>query len=82
MADSYVGLLLQIASTVIISRLLTPSEVGAFAIAAVLTPPDVISQLMLAIPLCLLYEIAIIAIWFTQRRRDKNADSEASTETI
>jgi O-antigen/teichoic acid export membrane protein len=35
MADSYVGLLLQIASTVIISRLLTPSEVGAFAIAAV-----------------------------------------------
>ena len=35
MADSYVGLLLQIASTVIISRLLTPSEVGIFAIAAV-----------------------------------------------
>lgn len=35
MADSYVGLLLQIASTVIISRLLTPSEVGVFAIAAV-----------------------------------------------
>jgi sec-independent protein translocase protein TatC len=45
--------------------------VGAFAIAAVLTPPDVVSQLLLAIPLCLLYEFAIIVIWFTQKRRDK-----------
>jgi sec-independent protein translocase protein TatC len=49
--------------------------VGAFAIAAVLTPPDVVSQLLLAIPLCLLYEFAIIAIWFTQRRREKLAVS-------
>lgn len=45
--------------------------VGAFAIAAVLTPPDVVSQLMLAIPLCLLFELALIAIWFTERRRAK-----------
>lgn len=43
--------------------------VGAFAIAAVLTPPDVVSQLLLAIPLCILYELAIITIWFTRRRR-------------
>lgn len=50
--------------------------VGAFAIAAVLTPPDVVSQLLLAIPLCLLYEFAIIAIWFTQKRRDKQLASE------
>lgn len=42
--------------------------VGAVALAAVLTPPDVISQLMLAIPLCLLYELSLIAIWFTDRR--------------
>ncbi|MBL0925813.1 MAG: twin-arginine translocase subunit TatC [Sphingomonadaceae bacterium] len=49
--------------------------VGAFAIAAVLTPPDVVSQLLLAIPLCLLYELAIIAIWFTQRRRNKQDQS-------
>jgi sec-independent protein translocase protein TatC len=54
--------------------------VGAFAIAAVLTPPDVVSQLLLAIPLCLLYEFAIIAIWFTQRRRDKKAAAEEGTE--
>lgn len=49
--------------------------VGAFALAAVLTPPDVVSQLLLAIPLCLLYEFAIIAIWFTQRRAAKATDA-------
>ena len=43
--------------------------VGAFAIAAVLTPPDVGSQLLLAIPLVLLYELALIGIWFTEKRR-------------
>jgi sec-independent protein translocase protein TatC len=46
--------------------------VGAFAIAAVLTPPDVLSQFLLAVPLCILYELSIFAIWFTQRRRDKD----------
>ena len=35
--------------------------VGAFVVAAVLTPPDVISQLLLAFPLWLLYELGIIA---------------------
>ena len=45
--------------------------VGAFAIAAVLTPPDVGSQLLLAIPLCILYELALIGIWITERRRAK-----------
>jgi len=35
--------------------------VGIFIIAAVLTPPDVVSQLMLAIPMCLLYELGIHA---------------------
>lgn len=34
--------------------------VGAFVIAAIFTPPDVISQFMLAVPLCLLYELGII----------------------
>lgn len=52
--------------------------VAAFAIAAVLTPPDVVSQLLLAVPLCLLYELALVAIWFTQRRRDKTADVETT----
>ncbi|MCP5271736.1 MAG: twin-arginine translocase subunit TatC [Burkholderiaceae bacterium] len=35
--------------------------VGAFIVAAIVTPPDVISQLSLAIPMCLLYEGGIIA---------------------
>ncbi|WP_448659955.1 twin-arginine translocase subunit TatC [Sphingomonas sp. CJ99] len=50
--------------------------VGAFAIAAVLTPPDVGSQLLLAVPLVLLYEVAIIGIWFTEKRRAKEAATE------
>jgi sec-independent protein translocase protein TatC len=50
--------------------------VAAFAIAAVLTPPDVGSQLLLAIPLCILYEFALIGIWFTERRRAREAEAE------
>jgi len=34
--------------------------VGAFVIAAVVTPPDIMSQLMLAVPLCLLYEVGLL----------------------
>lgn len=34
--------------------------VGAFVIAAIVTPPDVMSQLFLAIPLCLLYEVGLL----------------------
>lgn len=41
--------------------------VVAFIIAAVVTPPDVISQLALAIPMCILYEVGIIgAGWFVK----------------
>jgi sec-independent protein translocase protein TatC len=53
--------------------------VGAFAIAAVLTPPDVGSQLLLAIPLCILYELALIGIWFTERRRAREANNAVET---
>lgn len=35
--------------------------VGVFVIAAVMTPPDAVSMLMMAIPMCLLYELGIIA---------------------
>jgi sec-independent protein translocase protein TatC len=34
--------------------------VSAFIIAAVVTPPDVVSQFMLAVPLCLLYEVGLL----------------------
>jgi sec-independent protein translocase protein TatC len=34
--------------------------VGAFIVAAIVTPPDVVSQLLLALPICLLYEIGLL----------------------
>ncbi len=47
--------------------------VGIFIVAAVITPPDVISQLLLAIPMCLLYEVGIIAAKLVGRK--SNADA-------
>jgi sec-independent protein translocase protein TatC len=34
--------------------------VGAFVVAAIFTPPDVLSQLLLALPLCLLFELGVL----------------------
>ncbi|HEY9554551.1 twin-arginine translocase subunit TatC [Allosphingosinicella sp.] len=48
----------------------------AFVIAAVATPPDVLSQFMLAIPLICLYELSLVAIWFTERRRAREKGTE------
>ncbi len=43
--------------------------VGAFIIGAVFTPPDVISQIMLALPLWLLYEMGVlVAAWLVKRK--------------
>jgi sec-independent protein translocase protein TatC len=55
----------------------------AFVIAAIVTPPDVVSQLALAIPMCLLYELGIwaaqIFIKHTQPpKEDASAEDEAS----
>jgi sec-independent protein translocase protein TatC len=51
--------------------------VGAFVVAAVLTPPDVISQFMLAVPLCLLYELGIfLARFIKARSRAPDAEEE------
>jgi len=50
----------------------------AFVVAAVLTPPDVVSQLALAIPMCLLYEVGIIAArYFSKfsKSPEESADS-------
>ena len=54
--------------------------VGAVAIAAVLTPPDAVSQLMLAVPLYALYEFAILAIRLTHWRQGRRAARLASKE--
>ena len=51
--------------------------VVAFIIAAVVTPPDVISQLALAVPMCLLYEFGIWgAQWFIKATAASGAAAE------
>ena len=50
--------------------------VGAFVVAAVLTPPDVLSQFMLAIPLCLLYELGIFLAGFVKARSRAPEEAE------
>ena len=63
--------------------------VAITAVAAVITPPDVVSQLMLAIPLYLLFEGSLLLMWFGEKReaRDRakgakagGAPAEASSE--
>ena len=53
----------------------------AFVIAAIVTPPDVVSQLALAIPMCLLYEVGIwaaqIFIKHTQAPKEDEATKAA-----
>ena len=44
--------------------------VGVFAVAAILTPPDPISQIGLGIPILLLYELSIIAVSFIEKRKN------------
>lgn len=53
--------------------------VAAFVIAAILTPPDVISQVGLAIPMIILYEASIIGVRLTERSRRKREVAEAET---
>lgn len=50
--------------------------VAVAVIAAVLTPPDVVSQFLLGVPLALLYELALLMIWLTNRR---GSEAEALT---
>ncbi|NLC35660.1 MAG: twin-arginine translocase subunit TatC [Alcaligenaceae bacterium] len=54
--------------------------VGAFIIAAVVTPPDVLSQFMLAVPLCLLYEVGILLSASMNRKRTQKAAAEESSD--
>jgi sec-independent protein translocase protein TatC len=53
--------------------------VGAFVIAAVLTPPDVISQASLAIPLMILYEGSIFAVAIVEKNAAKVASATAAS---
>ena len=49
--------------------------VGVFVIAAIVTPPDVLSQILLAVPMCLLYELGIVFARALARRRAASPES-------
>ena len=49
--------------------------VGAFVVSAVITPPDITSMIMLAIPMCLLYELGLLAVrWLVPARVAQASD--------
>jgi sec-independent protein translocase protein TatC len=52
--------------------------VGVFVMAAIFTPPDPFSQLGLALPLLGLYELAVVAVKFVERRRNAARAAEAN----
>ena len=55
--------------------------VAIFTLAAIITPPDAVSMISLAVPMCLLYEVGIFFAQFVVRRRKAAADlGEASRE--
>ncbi|HEY7663214.1 MAG TPA: twin-arginine translocase subunit TatC [Xanthobacteraceae bacterium] len=53
--------------------------VGAFVIAAILTPPDVLSQLSLAVPLLALYEGSIWAVRFVEKKAAADKAKDAAS---
>jgi sec-independent protein translocase protein TatC len=56
--------------------------VGAFVIAAVVTPPDVLSQFMLAVPMCVLYEAGLFFARFITVRASRVESRPSQEETI
>jgi len=54
--------------------------VAIFVIAAVVTPPDVVSQIALALPMCILYEVGIFVGQMITRRKARAAPEEASPD--
>ena len=54
--------------------------VGIFVVAMIMTPPDVFSQSVLAIPVYGLYEASILAVWMIERGRRKREAAEAKAE--
>ncbi|NYT83344.1 twin-arginine translocase subunit TatC [Alcaligenaceae bacterium] len=54
--------------------------VGAFVIAAVVTPPDVVSQFMLAVPLCLLYEVGVIVAGMLKVKESSADELESESD--
>jgi sec-independent protein translocase protein TatC len=55
--------------------------VGAFVVAAVVTPPDVVSQFMLALPMCLLFELGIVLARLIGKRESPSDGTQALDES-
>ncbi len=49
-----------------------------FVVGAILTPPDIISQVFMAGPLIVLYEVSIVLVRLIQRKKEKTADEAAA----
>jgi sec-independent protein translocase protein TatC len=49
----------------------------AFILGAIFTPPDVVSQFMLALPICLLYELGMLLAGFITKANTSEPDSPA-----
>lgn len=73
----------------VVSGIVTPDRlvqarpyviVGAFGVGMMLTPPDVISQTLLALPMWLLFELGIIFSRLVKRQMGERAESEASED--
>jgi sec-independent protein translocase protein TatC len=58
--------------------------VGAFVISAIVTPPDVLSQLLLAIPMTLLYELGLLIARFyvPKSSPEDEEDNQASSASV
>jgi sec-independent protein translocase protein TatC len=54
--------------------------VGSFVVAAVVTPPDVVSQLLLAIPMCLLYELGLLMARFLAKAKTEDEEYRSPTD--
>ena len=50
----------------------------AFIVAAIITPPDIVSQLSLAIPMCVLYEVGLFAARMTVKPKPEEEDAAAT----
>ncbi len=74
----------------VLMRIVTPAQlvekrpyviVGAFIIGMILSPPDVISQTMLAVPMWLLFELGVIVARIMVRRKDARAATAVTAST-
>lgn len=57
-----------------------PVIVVMFVISALLTPPDVVSQLLVAVPMAVLYKLSEVLVWVCQRRKRRQPVAPASVE--